>query len=106
MNFWKPDLKNKWSRGEKVFLSATIVLLALLCVKSFLLDPFTPSSELEQMLAAEALEGLRTDGVVRWRVVDIRDVPDPIEGLEYQKVIRLRRYLLYIFPFGHGSVYR
>ena len=100
--------ENKWAFGkrEKILLIVVLVLFVFLCVKSLLLDPFTPGDDEERQLADEALEGLQTQGILRWRVIDVKDLRNEREGLEYQKVVELRRYLFYIFPFGHGSVYR
>ncbi len=81
-------------------------LFLLLCVKSLVLDPYTPQDAFEKKLAEEAVEGLETKGMLHWRVVDIDDLREPKEGLEYQKVIKLRRYLLYILPIRNGYVYR
>lgn len=101
-------MKAKWEFGgrEKVLLIVVILLLAAVSVKSLYFDTYMPPTELEERLAIEAMEGRSEEGIVHWRVVNIRDIRTPQESLEYQKVIQLRRYLLYIIPIGEGTIYR
>ncbi|HHX04336.1 MAG TPA: hypothetical protein GX733_08635 [Tissierellia bacterium] len=101
-------MENKWVFGkrEKILLFLVILFFVLLVVKSLVLDPYTPQNELEEKLAEEALDGLETEGLLRWRVIAVNDLRNKREGLQHQKVVELRRYVLYIFPFGQRSIFR
>ncbi len=101
----------KLSRPEITYMIIIVVALALLSVKSLMLDEYQPKNEMEaqvfteyhQQSLAEQYNILRVK-----RIVQIKPIsePDNLEhSIKYEYKIKIRDYLLGIIPYWEVSDY-
>jgi hypothetical protein len=101
----------KMSRPEKTYLIIIIIVLALLSVKSLVLDEYHPKDEIEAQVFAEYHQQNLTQyqNILRVkRIVGIVPIsePDNLEhSIKYEYKLKIRHYLLGIIPYWEISDY-
>jgi len=97
---------------EKRMLVLTLLLLALLLVKSLWMDEYTPkdASELAVMNHCEAREVLSRNPLTYQRIVDLipleeEDIAAYEGDLKFDYRIKVRWYLLGVLPYHEKSQY-
>lgn len=109
------------NRREKILALVTVILLVLLIVKSFVIDPYHPKNEGEENfqsyvneLIEEKYSGGIYDILVKIRIVDIdvmsetekeyRDENDEIQKADGTYKAKVRKYILGILPYSDERI--
>jgi len=119
----------KLSKREKTYLWMVIILLGVLCVKSFWLDAYKAQNESEALFISRVTETLdqRFDnvlyqrGILMYRIISVKEVTeeenqlvkklDTIKGnavdieLQGKYKARIRKYVLGLLPFGQETIH-
>jgi len=119
----------KLSKREKTYLWMVIILLGILCVKSFWLDAYKAQNESEALFISRVTETLdqRFDnalyqrGILMYRIISVKEVTeeenqlvkklDTIKGnavdieLQGKYKARIRKYVLGLLPFGQETIH-
>ncbi len=119
----------KLSKREKTYIGLVIILLGVLCVKSFWLDTYKAQNESEALFISRVTETLdqRFDsvlykrGVLMYRVISVKEVTeeenqlvkklDTLKGstvdieLQGKYKARIRKYVFGLLPFGQETIH-
>lgn len=98
----------KLSIHERMLIAGSLVLLLLLGIKSYWLDPWGPADAEEALWMAAAQEALMAEapswyhqrGILSDRIVDIREVPGAAQDAPPVLKATIRSYVLGYLPFG------
>lgn len=97
----------KWNKREKTLLLITLLLFALVVMKSLFYDGYEPQSKEESLAIEKVHGGLEDSFLIKKKVVGLKPIKDGSkeeQEVEFGFMITLRNYLFGLIPLGESRV--
>lgn len=94
----------KISTKDWILITVTLILFAVLCIKSIVLDPYKPVEGQSLSAMEETIDTFYDGFLYEKNIVVIRIVDIKVE--QDVEIAKVRKYLLGVLPFGDGYVER